>query len=199
MILNHQIVLIMPTKSEILSPVRKRRNVPGDRPLLGLRPISPDKDMTLIYKWINEDCGGQLSLMAQERDLFRETYSSILASDAVQIFIGMVDDSPICEIELYKAGQHAISLSYESRPGDHYLDLLSPPSSPHEHMAELLHNSLEYFFSFGEVSRVMAEADIKNEWMNALLKSAGFHMYKTVSASYRNSNLYFCTRRSLML
>jgi acetyl CoA:N6-hydroxylysine acetyl transferase len=199
MILNRQIVLIMPTKSELLYPVRKGRKVQGDCPLLSLRPLSPDKDMTVIYKWINEDCGAQLPLMTLEPDLFREAYSSILASDAAQIFIGMVDDSPICEIELYKVRQHVISLSYESRPGDYYLDLLSPPSTPHEHMTELLSNSLEYFFSFGEINRIMAEADIKNEWMNALLKSAGFHLYKRVSVPYKNSNFYFCSRRSLML
>jgi acetyl CoA:N6-hydroxylysine acetyl transferase len=161
--------------------------------------MSPDMDMTVIYKWINEGCGGQLPLADQESDLFKEAYSSIQASDAVQVFIGMIDDSPVCEIELYQARQHAISLSFESRPGDYYLDLLSPPSGPHGYMADLLHHSLEYFFSFGEVSRIMAEADINNEWMNELLKSAGFHLYKTLNAPYKNSHLYFCSRRSLKL
>ncbi len=187
----------MPTKSE-LSPVRKGWNVEGDCPILSLRPMSPGMDMNIIYKWINEDCGGQLPLAGEEPDLFKEAFSSIQASDAVQIFIGMADDSPVCEIELYQVRQHAISLSFDSRPGDYYLDLLSP-SSAHEHMTGLLHHSLEYFFSFGEVNRIMAEADIKNEWRNDLLKSAGFHLYKTLSMPYKNSNLYFCSRRSLKL
>jgi acetyl CoA:N6-hydroxylysine acetyl transferase len=188
----------MPTKSELLSPIRKGWNTKGNScPPLSVRPLSPDTDIPVIHKWINEGRAGQAGLPDQEPDLLEEAYSSILASDVAQIFIGMIDDSPVCEIELCQVRQHAISLSYESRPGDYYIDLLPAPVTPQEYMPELLSNSLYYFFSFGEVNRVMAEADIRNEWMNQLLKSVGFHLYKRISVPYRNSNLYFCTSGSL--
>lgn len=181
----------MPAKSDLLPPVRKGWN-------LEVRPLSADTDMPVIYKWISEDCAGQFPRSGYQPDLLREAYSSILASDAVQSFIGMVDDHPVCEIELYKVRQHAISLAYEPGPADHYLDLLPTPAHAQEYMIELLKNSLEYFFSFGDVHRIMAEADLGNECMNKLLVNAGFHLYKRIRAPYRISNLYFCTRRSLV-
>jgi acetyl CoA:N6-hydroxylysine acetyl transferase len=196
MIPNHQIVLIMPTKPDLLSPVRSGWNIFGNScPVISMRPFSPDTDMPVIQKWINEDCGGQ-AFSGQEPDLLGDIYAGIAGSDAARIFIGMVDDSPICEIEMYKVRQHAISLAYEAQASDYYLDLLPAPATPQQHMSELLNNAMEYFFSFSEVGRIMAEADIRNEWTNRLLKSAGFHFYKRIRAPYKNSNLYFCTRRT---
>lgn len=187
----------MPTKSDLLSPVRSGWNIFGDScPVISMRPFSPNTDMPVIQKWISEECGGQ-AFLEQGPDLLRDIYSSIAESDAAQLFIGMVDDSPICEIEMHKVKQHAISMAYEAQEGDYYLDMLPTPFTPQHHISELLSNAMGYFFSFGEVSRIMAEADIRNDWMNALLKSAGFQFYKRVSPPYRNSNLYFCTRRLL--
>ena len=197
MILNHQIVQIMPTKSDLLSAIPDRWNIFGNScPAISLRPFCAGTDMPVIQKWIKEDCGAQ-PFLDQGSDLLGDIYSGIADSDAAQIFIGMVDDDPVCEIEIYMASQHAISLAYEAQTGDYYLDLLPTPSTPQPHMSELLSNAMEYFFSFGEVNRVLAEADINNEGMNALLRKAGFHFYKRVSAPYKISNLYFCTRRLL--
>lgn len=187
----------MPTKSDMLSALPKGWNIFGNScPVISMRPFCSDTDMPVIKKWINEDCGGQIFL-DQEPDLLADSYCGIADSDAAQIFIGMVDDSPVCEIEIHKVSQHAISLAYEAKEGDHYLDLLPTLSKPQPHMSELLSNAMEYFFSFGEVNRIVAEADINNEWMNTLLRSAGFHFYKRISASCKVSNFYFCTRRLL--
>src|SRR5579863_7809296 len=99
MILNHQIVQLMPTKSDLLSPARNGGNIQDNsRPSLSVRPLSADTDLPVIYKWISVDCAGQFPRTGYQPDLLREAYSSILASDAVQSFIGMVHDNPVCEI-----------------------------------------------------------------------------------------------------
>ncbi len=191
----------MPTKSDLLSPIRKGwKNFGNSSPLhLGASTIPGFGHARHIYKWISGESAGHVSLSDPEPGLLREAYSSLLASDAAQVFIGMADDHPFCEIDLFKVRQHAISLAYEDRPGDYYLDLLPAPPTPREHMSELLNHAMGYFFSFDEVRRIMTEADRQYEWMNGLLTCSGFRLYKKVSVPYRNSNLYFSTRKSLML
>ena len=163
-----------------------------------MRPLSLDTDLPVLHNWIGGDSKQKTPLTDEETELLREAYYAIQGSDASQTFIGLVDDNPVCEIELYQVRQHAISLYYEPRAGDHYLDLL-PAYTPQEYVKELLNKSLEYFFSYTQVERIMAEADIRNEWMNDLLKSVGFHWYQKIGLPNQVTNLYCCTHGSFKL
>jgi acetyl CoA:N6-hydroxylysine acetyl transferase len=168
--------------------------MPENDPALSMRPFSPEADMPLICKWISEKYAVQLPSPDLQSDQLGKAWLSMLEAGAARVFIGLVGDEPICEIELYEISQHEISLYYAYRPGDYYLDLMPASPTAGENMTGLLRNALEYLFSFPEVGRIVAEADIHDEWMNTLLKSAGFYWHTHLSIPKRVSNLYIRTK-----
>jgi len=63
-------------------------------------------------------------------------------------------------------------------------------------MVILLHTCLEYFFSFREVGRIIADIGIPNEMQHELFKRVGFRLSGQIRSSYKMSDLLVCTRSS---
>src|SRR5258708_25819053 len=113
-----------------------------------------------------------------------ESYSSMIESDFAQPFMGMVNNVPVCQVDIYKTLQDAISLYYDARAGDYGLQLVVAPLAIQDNIATLIRICLEYFFSFPEVGRIIADIETKNEWTNTLFKMAGLRWLSKISIPY---------------
>jgi hypothetical protein len=171
------------------------KNNPGSKLSLSLRPLSLATDLPLIYSWINQEYSTSLPAEPPLRQL-DQAYSSIMASDFAQPFMGLVNDVPVCQVDVYKTRLDVISLYYESIPGDYGLHLLNAPQTAPAHEAELLSASIRHFFSFPEVGRIITDVEAGNKQANALMKKLGFQFHKKIRKPYKIANLYICTRKS---
>lgn len=157
-----------------------------------VRPFLPGTDISLLHEWLNSEYGVVLPA-----DGLTESWMSMIGSDSVRPFIGLLNGAPACQAEFYKVRQQALSLYYKDSPGDYGLHWRVASGIGRDRMAGLLRTCLEYFFSFPEVGRILADADIADTWGNELFQKTGFLLLQKIAVPYRPSNLYVCTRDRL--
>jgi hypothetical protein len=159
-----------------------------------VRPFLPETDISLLHDWLNPEYGGVLPA-----DGLTESWMSMMGSDSVRPFMGLLNGVPACQAEFYKVRQQELSLYYKDSPGDYGLHWRVAPGIGRDRMAGLLRTCLEYFFSFPEVGRILADADIADTWGNELFRKTGFLFLQKIALPYRPSNLYEKTRERLIL
>lgn len=171
----------------------------SDRQLkISVRPFCIATDLPVLYKWMSQEYAGPLLSHLQPPHDMEEFYATMIESDLAQPFMGLINDVPVCQIEVCKTQQDAISLYYNARRGDYRIQMVSAPLAVQENMILLVKTCLEYFFSFPEVGRIVADIDTGNEWSNTLFKKAGARSAQKIQIPYRSSTLYVCTRDSLL-
>ncbi|MBN9386185.1 MAG: GNAT family N-acetyltransferase [Chitinophagaceae bacterium] len=171
----------------------------SDGPLrITVRPLCIATDLPVLYKWMSREYAGPLLTRTQPPHELEEFYTCMIESDFAQPFMGLIGDVPVCQVDVCKSQQDAISLHYNARPGDYHMQLVSAPLAVQQNMILLVRTCLEYFFSFPEVGRIVADIDTENEWNNTLFKKAGFRNIQQIQTPYKSSTLYICTRSSLM-
>ncbi|HWK02743.1 MAG TPA: GNAT family N-acetyltransferase [Puia sp.] len=173
------------------------KDLPDRNLSVSVRALCLATDVPVIYKWMTYQYAGPLLTKDVPPRELEESYSCMIDSDFAQPFMGLVNNVPVCQIDIYKTLQDAISLYYDARPGDYGLQLVVAPLAIQDNIAILIRTCVEYFFSFPEVGRIIADIDLKNEWTNTLFKMAGFRCTQKVRIPYKTANLYVCTRDNL--
>jgi len=163
---------------------------------VSVRPFNVDTDVSTLYKWMSQEYGGPLLHRAQPPSEMDELYASMIESDISQPFMGLINDVPICQIDVYKTQQDAISLYYNAKPGDYGIKIELAPLVLQQNIILLLQTCLEYFFSFPEVGRIVADIDMRNDSNEHMFKKAGFRNTTSIQGPYKVSSLYICTRNS---
>jgi hypothetical protein len=175
------------------------KETPDKKLRVSVRPFCVPADVSILYKWMSQEYGGPLLTRAQPPEELEESYASMIASDFAQPFMALINDVPVCQVDVYKAQQGAISLHYNVRPGDYGFQVLLSPLAIQQNMIFLIRTCLEYFFSFPEVGRIVSDIDLKSEWDNTLFRKAGFRASQKIQTPYKHSTLYVCTRNSCRL
>jgi hypothetical protein len=173
------------------------KDLPDRNLSISVRGLCLATDVPILYKWMRYQYAGPLLNRDVPPMELEESYACMIESDFAQPFMGLVNDVPVCQVNIYKTLQDVISLYYDARPGDYGLQLVAAPLAVQDNIAVLMRGCLDYFFSFQEVGRIIGDIETKNEWTNTLFKMAGFRYSKKVSIPYKPSNLYICTRDSL--
>ncbi|HMH21500.1 MAG TPA: GNAT family N-acetyltransferase [Puia sp.] len=171
------------------------KDLPGQSSL-SLRPVSLATDLPLIYGWITQGYSTVAAAPEPPLQQLNTAYTSIIASDFAQPFMGLVNDVPVCQVDIYKAKLDVISLYYESVAGDYGLHLLNAPQITREDEAALLSACVNYFFSFPEIGRIVTDVESSDKWANSLMKKLGFQWNKKIRKPYKVADLYICTRNS---
>lgn len=159
-----------------------------------LRAFNPVADLPVLYDWLHLEYPGALSAANPSLNGLATAYAAMLESNSIRPFMGFLNGVPVCQIDFYKAGEHAISSYYKSSGGDFGLQWRVGPSVTREQMAILLRTCLEYFFSFPEVGRILSDVDAEDAWSNEVFRNAGFVFCQRIAIPYRTSNLYACMR-----
>lgn len=173
------------------------KDLPDHNLFISVKGLCLTTDVPILYKWMRSQYAGPLLNRDVPPRELEESYASMIESDFAHPFMGLINETPVCQVNIYKTSQDAISLYYDARPGDYGLQLIVGPLAIQDNIAVLLRTCLDYFFSFPETGRFVADIETKNEWTNTLFKMAGFRYHQKINIPYKTANLYSCTRESL--
>ena len=136
---------------------------------VGLRPLSLPGDWPSIGKWLCREFSSHHSPATHlpEKHL-RETFSTMLQCDFAQPFVGLINDQPGFLIEICDGDKQCAGL--EEGPhvfdnGDHAIRVMLSPTvinTRHWSACALL-SSLDYFFSYERVKRIVWELHEKEK------------------------------------
>lgn len=164
---------------------------------VSIRPLCLHTDVETILEWVNHEYGGNTWQKGDGpvRQL-KQTYELILNSDFAQSFVALINDTLVCQLDVYNAGKNEISLVYDAREGDYGINILMSPSYEKNSILSVcvLHTFLEYFFSLEEVKRIIGEPDMNDLPANELFAVLGFRFLKKTVLSYKWAHLYTCTK-----
>ena len=158
-----------------------------------VRPLCVASDVPVLFKWMSQEYAGPLLTRSHPPQELEESYASMIESDFAQPFMGLVNDVPVCQMDIYRMQQDVLSLSFPARPGDYGLQLVVAPLAVQDNMLVLIRTCLEYFFSFPEVGRIIVNIEEGNEYHRQLFRKAGFRSFCDIRTGYRSSSLYGCT------
>jgi GNAT acetyltransferase-like protein len=162
-----------------------------------VRILQPGRDIPVIYRWMSMEYADSLVARNRPPDKLDESYTCMLESDFTQPYMGLVNDIPVCELDISKARMNLTGLYYPAQKGDYCVNLLLAPLVSQDHAFTLLHLWMKYFFSFPEVDRILTDIESGSEWLQTLFKRAGFNYLQKISLPYKEAELYGCTRDSL--
>ncbi|MBN8854118.1 MAG: hypothetical protein BGO55_06975 [Sphingobacteriales bacterium 50-39] len=160
---------------------------------LAVRPFCIATDLPILFKWMSQEYAGPLLARSHPPQELEESYAIMIESDFAQPFMGLVNDTPLCQMDIYRMQQDVLSLSYPARPGDYGLQLIVAPLTVQDNMLLLIRACLEHFFSFPEVGRIIVNIENGNEYNRQLFKKVGFRSLYNIQTTYRTSSLYGCT------
>jgi hypothetical protein len=145
------------------------RLFPKEHITVALRPLSLPGDWPQIGKWLCREFSNHHSPATHlpEKHL-RETFSTMLQCDFAQPFVGLINDQPGFLIEICEGDKQCTGLEggpHVFNTGDHAIRLMLSPTvinTRHWSLCALL-SSLDYFFSFERVSRIVWELHEKEK------------------------------------
>jgi RimJ/RimL family protein N-acetyltransferase len=173
-----------------------RQDFPSLHGTIGFRSLQLNTDLDLIYDWVNRRYARRFWQLNGTKAVVENTYTALLKNPQAHSFIGLFNDQPVCQVDLYLVSGDELKRYVEADPDDCGLHfLMSPPNLLHRGVTLLLLRSfLDFYFSFRTALRIYAEPDQENDLANLLARKAGFQYLKTIDLSYKTANLYCLTR-----
>jgi Acetyltransferase (GNAT) domain len=165
---------------------------------ISVRRFCIPADLPLINDWINREYGAGHTHLHEIWPELLQIYSDIQQSNCAQSFMVLHEMIPVCLADIYKASQDAISLIHPVMEGDYILYLLTDPKEKEARYLYkgIVQTTLEYFFTFTEVKRVITELD-KNSTECKQALQAGFRLLQKNDPARHRSSLYYSTRETL--
>ena len=160
------------------------------------RPLNLSTDLSLLHVWVNEAYSMRFWQMNGAINVLQETYSAILQHDSAHSFIGLINNQPGCQIDLYAVQADELAGHITAEEGDCGLHLLMcPPRQMQRGWSKvLLQEFIRYYFLFNEANRLYAEPDQDNHAANQLAINVGFQFQKTIDLTTKTANLYCIDR-----
>jgi hypothetical protein len=192
--------LCRPINGETAPSIEYKRYFPGKEFTISIRLLYTVTDMPFVFDWVNHTYAKHFwQKDNQPIEQLKETCQLMLACDFAQPFIALLNDDPVCQVDVYKTLQDEVSLLYSARPGDYGLRFLMAPRK--EHIPNLsvcvLRTFMEFFFFYPEVKRIITEPDAEDVQANNLVKKAGFRFMHAIAMPYRAAHLYCFTKEDL--
>jgi len=163
---------------------------------LSFRSFDLNGDLALIHEWVNMDYTRTFWQMRGSIGLLRACYQCIQQNPFAHSFIGLYEQSPVCQFDIYQvaADELAGHVDYESIDTGFHL-LMAPSKAPvHQLTATLIRAFLDFYFSHPGCGKMFAEPDIQNLKSIVLLRRSGFTEMKTIEMSYKTAHVYSLTK-----
>lgn len=162
-----------------------------------LRSLNLSTDSSLLYKWVTKAYAQKFWQLIGSRTAMERIYGDVLSNPQAHSFIGLIDDTPICQIDVYSVQADELARHIDADPMDAGLHLLMCP--PREMRRGWSYYALklfqQYYFSFEQSGTLYAEPDKDNHPANQLATHTGFRFLKTIELSYKTANLYAISRQ----
>ncbi len=130
--------------------------------------------------------------------LLRACYQCIMQNPYAHSFIGLYQEKPICQFDLYKVAVDELSTLVTHEPQDCGFHLLMAPNEKPVHglTHSLIKAFLDFYFGMPATGSMFAEPDAQNTKSIRLLENAGFSCIDIVEMSYKSAYVYSLTKES---
>jgi hypothetical protein len=164
---------------------------PEENYKLSIRPLCVTTDMEIVYGWLEQQMGIQSWKDDSPKPELLQSYIDILESTFSQSLLCLLDDQPVCQIDISQTPYNEVFMYLDVGKGDYALWLImSCHVTIHNAYVNIVKACLEYFFSFGDVERVITYLPTYDEWANHLLMNAGFTYLDTKQMLTGVVNIY---------
>jgi RimJ/RimL family protein N-acetyltransferase len=165
------------------------------------RSLDLPGDLDLIHDWVNRDYALAFWQMAGSREQLLATYTAILDGPDGHSFIGLLEGTPVCQIDLYRVEADEIGRyipdADERTCGFHLL--MAPNDRPIPGLSvSLVRAFVGYYFAFSWAAVMYAEPDAGNERACALLERCGFRLLGAIALPGKAAKLYRMTREEYL-
>ena len=159
---------------------------------LSFRSFNIETDLHLVHRWVNMDYTKRYWRLAWTKDKLYQLYYSIQRNSNGHSYLGLLDNDPICQFDVYRILADEIRQHIKAAETDCGFHLLmAPNNSPVSGLTvSVVQAYLDYFFTFPEATRMFGEPDIRNTRSNQVLQRAGFLFQQQITMSYKKANLY---------
>ncbi len=157
-------------------------------------------DLKMIHEWVNKNYSKQFWQLHGSEALIENTYTAIQENPSTHSFIGILNDKPVCQIDIYLVSADELAdyiLADVNDAGMHFH--MAPVTRAVKGLSVLLMSSfLNFYFSFPESGRMYGEPDEENIKANKLVEKVGFEFVKSITMTYERANLWVCTRERFL-
>jgi hypothetical protein len=157
-----------------------------------------DRDIDLIYDWVNKPYAIEFWKMNGSKDALIETYSAVISNPHAHSFIGLLGSKPVCQIDVYRVLADELSMHVSSNPEDCGMHFLTGPIQIKvKGLSRIMFaNFLKFYFSF-PIARVMyGEPDTNNHKARKVVEDVGFKYLHEAELSYKTASVYKITRET---
>lgn len=157
-------------------------------------------DIDMIHEWVNEPYAKRFWQMEGSNELVRDTYDKIVQSPYAHSFIGLYNNNPVCQVDVYLVALDELKHHVKRKPDDCGLHfLMAPPKLLKRGMGlTMLRGFIDFYFSFPRGKRLFAEPDRENLKANALAQKAGFQFVDSIRLPDKFATLYCITRENFL-
>jgi acetyl CoA:N6-hydroxylysine acetyl transferase len=167
-----------------------------EKPIV-FRSLQLSTDTKILHDWVNRDYAKRFWNFARSERKIADHYFEILKSPHTHSFIGLLEDRPVCQVDIYlviadELHSHILQVNADDS-GMHFL--MAPLHKRIPKLSTYLFCAfLEFYFSFPMAQRMFGEPDEKNINANKLVVRVGFQFLKTMQLAYKTANLYSITK-----
>lgn len=164
---------------------------------ISFRSMNLDTDLEMIHQWVNMDYTQKFWRLEGSSEKLYNLYYSIQRNSNGHSYIGLLDGSPVCQLDVYRVMADEINATISSGIHDCGFHLMMAPNKhPVKGLTvEVVKSFLFHFFSFNTPAVMYAEPDIRNQRSNQLLQRLGFEYLYPVKMSYKEAYLYSITKQ----
>jgi len=164
---------------------------------LSFRSFNLSADLDMVHQWVNMNYTLPYWRLNGTKQKLYDLYYSIQRNSNGHSYIGLLDEQPICQFDVYRILADEIKQYIPADEHDCGFHLLMAPNeSPIKGLSvAIVQAYLHYYFKFLEATQMFAEPDIRNNRSNRILQRAGFQFHHSIEMSYKTANLYSITKQ----
>ena len=174
------------------------KKYPGKGYTLSLRPFFTTTDLPIVYEWLKDSYVGQFWKMKHSNHQVAEIYRTISRVNYAQSFLTLLDNRPVCQVDINEAWCDDVYSYVSTRKGDYIIRWLLPLTiKMHATLfVDIIRFCLDYFFSFSEVENIFTETDADQAKTNELMLKTGFEFSRTIDLPPCKMNIYCYSRKN---
>lgn len=163
---------------------------------LSFRRFNPENDAHILYSWVKMPYAKYWGMNEASFKEVKNEYTSLCALPHYEVYIGSVNDIPICIMEKYLIAKDRLAEYYTFEEDDYGMHILiAPPVKPIPNFTWHIFSAvLTFLFEDRNVGRVVVEPDMHNTKIHKLNAKAGFIIQDKIQLPEKKALLSFCTR-----
>lgn len=169
----------------------------GELGRIAVHPLVPDEDVDLVHRWVGQDRARYWGMVGRSRAEVLEIYRFVDSLPTHHAYLARRDGVPVGLLQTYEPAADPVGEHYEVLPGDVGIHLLSaPPDGRGERgfTAALLAALVAFALRDPAARRVVAEPDVRNDKMLALLCRNGFRLGPELRLAEKTARLAMLDR-----